>query len=54
MAREFPNGVVLVVVAGMNYAAHLSDRGYDVLDSAEVLAAKLVPQLLQSLGFEVS
>lgn len=52
-AREFPNGVVLVVVAGMNYAAHLSARGYDVLDSSEVLAARLVPQLLQTLGFEV-
>ena len=54
VAREFPHGIVLVVVAGMNYAAHLSARGYDVLDSAEVLAGKLVPQLLQSLGFEVS
>ena len=52
-AREFPKGVVLVVVAGMNYAAHLSARGYDVLDSSEVLAARLVPQLLQTLGFEV-
>jgi len=54
VVREFPHGVVLVVVAGMNYASHLSARGYDVLDSAEVLAAKLVSQLLQSLGFEVS
>ena len=52
--REFPEGIVLVVVAGMRYAAHLSAKGYDVLDSSEVLAGKLVPQLLRQLGFEVN
>lgn len=49
---EFPRGIVLVVVAGMDYAQHVSDTGRDVLDSAELLARKLVPQMLRKLGFK--
>ena len=51
-ARQFPEGIVLIVVAGMNYAAYVSARGYDVIDSAELLADKLVPQMLHRLGFK--
>ena len=36
---------------GMNYAAHVSARGYNVLDSAELLAEQLVPSLMKQLGF---
>lgn len=42
-------GVTLIVVAGMNYASHVSARGYDVLDSAELLAKKIVPKMLNQL-----
>lgn len=52
LARQFPEGIVLIVVAGMNYAAYVSARGYDVIDSAELLADKLVPQMLHRLGFK--
>ena len=52
--REFPHGIVLILVAGMRYAAYLSARGYDVIDSAELLADRLVPQLLSQLGFKLS
>lgn len=52
VARQFPEGIVLIVVAGMNYAAYVSARGYDVIDSAELLADKLVPQMLHRLGFK--
>ena len=38
-------GPMLIVVAGMNYAYFVHDRGYNVLDSAEVLAEKLVREL---------
>lgn len=50
--RKFPQGIVLLVVAGMKYAACVSAKGYDVLDSAQLEADKLVPQMLQKLGFK--
>ena len=49
---DFPRGIVLIVVAGKNYAQYVSDRGYPVLDTAELLARKLVPQMLKKLGFK--
>lgn len=51
IVRQFPEGIALIVVAGMNYAGYVSAKGYDVLDSAELLAGKLVPQLMTQLGF---
>lgn len=50
LARKFPKGIVLIVCAGMNYAAYVSAKGYDVEDSAELLADRLVPQMLHELG----
>lgn len=44
-------GLALTVVAGMNYAACVEHKGYNVLTSAELLADQLVPQLLRKLGF---
>lgn len=52
LVRDFPKGIVLIVVAGMKYASYVSAKGYDVLDSSELLADKLVPQMLQQLGFK--
>lgn len=49
---EFPRGIVLLIVAGMTYAQYVSDRGLEVLDPAELLARKLVPQMLKKLGFK--
>lgn len=51
IVRQFPEGIVLVVVAGMEYAAYVTAKGYDVLDSAEILADQLVPKFLKQLGF---
>ncbi len=50
VASEHPSGIVLIVVAGMSYAAYVEARGYNVLDSSEVMAGKLVPQLLKKMG----
>lgn len=47
---KFPTGIVLLVVAGMNYASYVSAKGYDVLDSAELLAGQLIPEMLKQLG----
>ena len=38
-------GLVLVLVAGMQYASLVADRGFNVLDSAEILAQTLLKQL---------
>lgn len=42
-------GVALVVVAGMNYAAYVEARGYNVLSSAEHLAERELPRMLEKL-----
>lgn len=51
IARQFTDGIALIVVAGMNYAGYVSALGYDVLDSGELLAEQLVPQIMTQLGF---
>ena len=45
-------GIVLIVVAGMNYAEYVETR-YNVLSSAELKAGPLVQRLLKRLGFKV-
>lgn len=42
-------GIALVVVAGMNYAAYVEAKGYNVLSSAEHLAERELPQMLEKL-----
>lgn len=44
-------GLVLIVVAGMPYAAYVEALGYDVLDSAEIKANELVKRMLRKLKF---
>mgnify|MGYP006872978794 CR=1 FL=1 len=50
LVSKYPQGAVLIVVAGMNYAQYVSAKGYNVLSSAELLAEQLVPTLLKQLG----
>lgn len=45
-------GIVLIVVAGMNYAAYV-ETNLNVLTSAELLAQDLVPKLLRELGLQI-
>ena len=52
LAARYKNGIALIVVAGMNYAAYVKKRGYDVIDSSELLAEQLVPQMLRKLGLK--
>lgn len=52
LVKDYPKGIVLIVVAGMHYAAYVSAKGYDVLESAELLAERLVPQMLEQLEFK--
>lgn len=48
----YPQGVVLIVVAGMNYASAVEARGLNVLTSSELLAQELVPKIMTELGFK--
>lgn len=52
LVRRFPKGICLIVVAGMEYAVHVKNRGYDVLDSSELTADRIVPYMLKQLGFK--
>ena len=49
VAQNYKNGVLLVVVAGMNYAIHLEAKGYNVLTSAELYAKKEMPAIVEKL-----
>ena len=49
LVSQYPTGICLIVVAGMNYASYVSDRGLDVLDSAELTARQLIPDILKQL-----
>lgn len=52
LIKEYRKGFVLIVVAGMEYAAYVEAMNYNVLTSAELLAQQLVPQILKQLGFK--
>lgn len=52
LAARFPSGLTLLIVAGMNYAAYVSAKGYDVLDSSELKADLLTEKLLKQVGFK--
>lgn len=54
IVAEFPKGIVLVVCAGMKYAASVAAKGFNVIDSAELLAERLVPQILTQLGLKIA
>lgn len=49
LVSKFPKGIVIIAVAGKEYASYVADKGYDVLDSAEELAKKLVPMYMKAL-----
>lgn len=49
LAKQYPKGVAIIAVAGKEYASYVADKGYDVLDSAEELAKKVIEQSLKDL-----
>ena len=49
LARQYPKGIAIVAVAGKEYASYVADKGYDVLDSAEILAEEVVTKSLKEL-----
>ena len=49
LAKQYPKGVAIIAVAGKEYASYVADKGYDVLDSAEELAKKVIELSLKDL-----
>ncbi len=49
---KYRQGLVLLVVTGMNYAVYVEATGRNVLTSAELLAERLIPQILTQLGLK--
>lgn len=49
LATQVQSGYALIVVAGMGYASYVTNKGYDVIDSAELLAEKLASELMKDL-----
>jgi hypothetical protein len=49
LALKHPTGFVLYVVAGMNYAAYVEAKGYNVLTTSEQLAERELPRMLKAL-----
>lgn len=54
LAAQFPTGYALIVVAGMNYAATVESRGLDVLTSAQLLAEREMPGLIEQLKSKIN
>lgn len=54
LSKEYKKGYVLIVVAGMNYAAAVESKGYDVITGSsqltEVLLEKYIARLKESLS----
>lgn len=49
MAAELPQSFSLIIVAGMNYAAYVEAKGYNVILPAEIRARKDFPQAMSEL-----
>lgn len=52
LVQQFSRGAVVIVVAGMRYAKHVADRGFDVLDSGQLVAEKEAARMLKDLGLK--
>lgn len=54
LAKKYPRGYVLIVVAGMNYAAAVEAKGRDVLTTAEQYAKENLPRMIEQLKKNIS
>jgi len=50
LAAQYPKGMILVVVAGMEYAAAVESKGYDVISGASFVAQDLMTYMKKQLG----
>lgn len=52
LASQFPQGITLIVVAGMNYAAYVERRGIGGMTGGELFAKQAVEDLLLEMQNE--
>lgn len=52
LVSEHPSGLVLIVVAGMEYAAYVEAKNLNVLDSAELLVEHELSAILRQLKID--
>ena len=52
LARRYSEGMVLVVVAGMEYAAAVESKGYDVISGSSYEAQDLMSFMRERLGIK--
>lgn len=50
VAKKYNVGLILIVVAGMEYSAYVTAMGYNVLDSSLLMARKKLPAMLKKLN----
>jgi hypothetical protein len=53
-ATKFPSGIVLIVVAGMDYAAAVESRNYDVLTASSIEAESALLKSLNELKRKIA
>lgn len=53
MAATLPNSFSLIIVAGMNYAAYVEAKGYNVILPAQLKAMKDFPEIVKRLQDKV-
>lgn len=52
LSQLFQTGYVLIVVAGMRYAAYVESKGYDVLTASSIIAKKSLKDKLQRIELD--
>ena len=53
LTAKYNKGIVLILLAGMDYASKVSAMNYDVLDSAEVRTEPMLMRMLKNMGIRV-
>lgn len=51
IVSQHNNGLVLLVVAGMNYASYVESMNLNVVTSGELLSEQMIPMMLNKLDF---
>lgn len=52
-AADFPKGFVLIVVAGMEYAAAVESKNFDVITGSSLIAEDALRKAVKSLGDKI-
>lgn len=54
VAQKFPTGFVLIGVAGMDYAAAVESKGFDVITGSSAIAEQELKKAMKELGNKLS